>query len=227
MNVAPRGLGAHQVAQEDEAPLEQTEHEKLPFGIGLGDRVTQLGDALCAPIVKFVPEGKFTSEYKIVIGGKKIYGKMDVFGHTELTRISTVPIYLTSDIADPNSGEVIVPALTKLSEEVIETLRGLKIKEVEVVTEVKDELIFNTLREDDSTSHEEAMLRIYQRMRPGNPPHKEKAAELFAELFYDDKRYNFGRIVAAGISDMLPNAHRVIDAEGRETRADATGISPR
>ena len=36
---------------------------------------------------------------EIVIGGKKIYGKMDVFGHTELTRISTVPIYLTSDIA--------------------------------------------------------------------------------------------------------------------------------
>ena len=36
---------------------------------------------------------------EIVMGGKKIYGKMDVFGHTELTRISTVPIYLTSDIA--------------------------------------------------------------------------------------------------------------------------------
>jgi len=102
--------------------------------------------------------------------------------------------YMTSDVADPNSGEVIVPALTKLSEEVIETLRGLKIKEIEVVTEVKDELILNTLREDDSTSHEEAMLRIYQRMRPGNPPQKEKAAELFAELFFDDKRYNFGRI---------------------------------
>jgi hypothetical protein len=40
-----------------------------------------------------------TKTLEIVIGGKKIYGKMDVFGHTELTRISTVPIYLTSDIA--------------------------------------------------------------------------------------------------------------------------------
>ncbi|HEY3324473.1 MAG TPA: DNA-directed RNA polymerase subunit beta [Planctomycetota bacterium] len=102
--------------------------------------------------------------------------------------------YLTQDIADPNSGEVIVPALTKLTEEIIDTVRGLKVKEVEVVTEAKDELIINSIREDDVDSHEEAMLRIYQRMRPGNPPQKEKAIELFNELFFDDKRYNFGRI---------------------------------
>jgi len=101
---------------------------------------------------------------------------------------------LCHDIADPNSGEVVVPQLTKLTEEVIETIRGLKVKEVDVVTEVKDELILNSLREDDTNSHEEAMLRIYQRMRPGNPPQKEKAIELFNELFFDDKRYNFGRI---------------------------------
>ena len=102
--------------------------------------------------------------------------------------------YLCQDIADPGTGEVAVHALTKLNEEIIEKLRGLKIKEVEVVTEAKDELILNSLREDDVDSHDEAMLRIYQRMRPGNPPQKEKAVELFNELFFDDKRYNFGRI---------------------------------
>lgn len=37
---------------------------------------------------------------EIVMGGKKFYGRMDVFGHTELTRISTVPVYITKDIAD-------------------------------------------------------------------------------------------------------------------------------
>src|SRR5579862_1357451 len=101
---------------------------------------------------------------------------------------------LTHDIADPSSGEVVVPALTKLTEEIIDTIRGLKVKEVDVITEVKDELILNSIREDDVETNEEAMLRIYQRMRPGNPPQKEKALELFHELFFDDKRYNFGRI---------------------------------
>ncbi len=89
---------------------------------------------------------------------------------------------------------MVVPALTKLTDDILETIRGLKVKEVEVVTEVKDELILNSIREDDVESHEDAMLRIYQRMRPGNPPQKEKAIELFNELFFDDKRYNFGRI---------------------------------
>src|SRR5258705_4192183 len=70
----------------------------------------------------------------------------------------------------------------------------MKVNEVDVITEVKDELILNSIREDDVDSHEDAMLRIYQRMRPGNPPQKEKAIELFNELFFDDKRYNFGRI---------------------------------
>ncbi|MFH0937739.1 MAG: DNA-directed RNA polymerase subunit beta [Planctomycetota bacterium] len=102
--------------------------------------------------------------------------------------------YLCHDIVDPKSGEVVVAALTKLTEEIIDTIRGLKVKEVEVVTKVQDELILNTLREDDVENRTEAMLRIYQRMRPGNPPQKEKAIELFNEMFFDDKRYTFGRI---------------------------------
>lgn len=103
---------------------------------------------------------------------------------------------LIHDVADPATGEVAVQAVTKLTEDNIEKLRDLKIKEVEVISETKglDELIVNSVREDDVDSHEDAMLRIYQRMRPGNPPQKEKAVELFSELFFDDKRYNFGRI---------------------------------
>ena len=89
---------------------------------------------------------------------------------------------------------MVVPALTKLTEEIIDTIRGLKVKEIDVITDIKDELILNSIKEDDVESHEDAMLRIYQRMRPGNPPQKEKAIELFNELFFDDKRYNFGRI---------------------------------
>jgi DNA-directed RNA polymerase subunit beta len=54
--------------------------------------------------------------------------------------------YLCHDIADPNSGEVVVPALTKLTEDIIDTIRGLKVKEVDVVTEVKDELIMNSIK---------------------------------------------------------------------------------
>ncbi len=55
-------------------------------------------------------------------------------------------------------------------------------------------LIFNSLGEDATSSHEEALLRIYQRLRPGNPPQLEKARTLFQEKFYDVNRYRLGRV---------------------------------
>ena len=55
-------------------------------------------------------------------------------------------------------------------------------------------LILNSLAEDATASHEEALLRIYQRLRPGNPPQLEKAKALFHEKFYDTNRYRLGRV---------------------------------
>ncbi len=57
-----------------------------------------------------------------------------------------------------------------------------------------DPLILNTLADDTSTSHEDALMRIYARLRPGNPPQLEKAATLFHEKFYDENRYRLGRV---------------------------------
>ena len=54
--------------------------------------------------------------------------------------------------------------------------------------------MLNTLTEDGTGSHEEALLRIYQRLRPGNPPQLEKAKALFHEKFYDTNRYRLGRV---------------------------------
>ena len=50
------------------------------------------------------------------------------------------------------------------------------------------------MAEDNTNSHEEALLRIYQRLRPGNPPQLEKARLLFHEKFFDANRYRLGRV---------------------------------
>ena len=57
-----------------------------------------------------------------------------------------------------------------------------------------DPLILNTLADDTSTSHEDALMRIYARLRPGNPPQLEKATTLFHEKFFDENRYRLGRV---------------------------------
>ena len=69
-----------------------------------------------------------------------------------------------------------------------------KKNEIEVIEKVVDPLILNTLAEDDCESHQEALLKLYARLRPGNPPNIEKAKTLFQEKFFDGNRYRLGRV---------------------------------
>ena len=92
------------------------------------------------------------------------------------------------------AGEVIVEAGHKITKNVAETICSSDVKKVEVMAPPKVPLIFNALADDGTSSHEEALLRIYQRLRPGNPPQLEKARTLFHEKFSDENRYRLGRV---------------------------------
>ena len=102
--------------------------------------------------------------------------------------------YAVGDILDEASGEPFVHSGDEITEEQAEAIAASGIKEVEVLRDPDDLLILNTLREDTTASHDEALLKIYQRLRPGNPPLLEKARELFHEKFFDDTRYRLGRV---------------------------------
>ncbi|MGH7142987.1 MAG: DNA-directed RNA polymerase subunit beta [Planctomycetota bacterium] len=69
-----------------------------------------------------------------------------------------------------------------------------KSTKVTVLEGVHDELLIHTLQEDPIEGHQNAIMELYRRMRPGNPPHKDKAVELFNEMFKNPQRYNFGNI---------------------------------
>ena len=68
------------------------------------------------------------------------------------------------------------------------------LRNLEVIEKVADPLILNTLAEDDCESQQEALLKLYARLRPGNPPNIEKAKTLFQEKFFDCDRYRLGRV---------------------------------
>ena len=74
----------------------------------------------------------------------------------------------------------------------------LGLKEIEVIDEVRDWLILNTLKEDGTRSHEEALLKIYLRLRPGNPAQIEKAKDLFKDKFENESKYRLGRVGREG-----------------------------
>src|SRR5690606_29951095 len=90
--------------------------------------------------------------------------------------VDKIPV---ADVVNPETGEIIfeggedpIPAVKA------DEIADLPIEEVEVIEEIDDRLILNSLQEDVTKNHEEALLRIYQRLRPGNPPNLDKAREL-------------------------------------------------
>ncbi|MFM1873065.1 MAG: hypothetical protein RL398_2487, partial [Planctomycetota bacterium] len=107
---------------------------------------------------------------------------------------SLVGCYAVGDIVDAASGDPFVRSGEEITEEAARAIAESELREVEVLRSPEDFLILNTLREDSTNSHEEALLKIYQRLRPGNPPQLEKARELFHEKFFDETRYRLGRV---------------------------------
>ncbi len=98
------------------------------------------------------------------------------------------------DIVDEATGEIMVRAGEIIPDERIKTIKNTKLRKVEIITAVKDPIILNTLVEDPTSSYEEALLKIFLRLRPGNPPQVEKAKELFWDKFFNRNKYRLGRV---------------------------------
>ncbi len=98
------------------------------------------------------------------------------------------------DVIDPETGEVYLESGETFTPEKLDIIYASPVKSVAMLTKIKDPLILTSLNEDPTSTHEEALLKIYQRLRPGNPPQLEKARELFKEKFQDPNRYRLGKV---------------------------------
>jgi DNA-directed RNA polymerase subunit beta len=104
---------------------------------------------------------------------------------------------LAHDIIDTDSGELLATANDELTTETVEKLIEAGIKKLETLY-VNDldrgAFISNTLRIDSTTSKLEALVEIYRMMRPGEPPTKEAAENLFQNLFFNSERYDLSAV---------------------------------
>jgi DNA-directed RNA polymerase subunit beta len=104
---------------------------------------------------------------------------------------------LAKDIVDLETGELLAAANTEITEELLEQL--LEIKDLTIETLYTNDLdrgpyIANTLRIDTSTTQLEAQVEIYRMMRPGEPPTKDSAENLFKNLFFSPDRYDLSAV---------------------------------
>src|SRR5918912_59818 len=101
------------------------------------------------------------------------------------------------DVVDDQTGEVLLEVNEQVSEEKIEELRKRGINDLRVL--FIDNLnvlpsLRDTLMTDKISTPEEAIMEIYKRLRPGDPPTPETATNLFVNLFFNAERYDLSKV---------------------------------
>jgi len=112
------------------------------------------------------------------------------------------------DIVDESTGEILLEANDELSAEKVEVIKKAGLDTLDVfVIPMQDEadVMRNTLRKDPTHSQEEALHRIYNLLRPGEPPRADSAREILNKLFFNPKRYDLARVGRYKLNQKLPH----------------------
>src|SRR5437773_560809 len=105
--------------------------------------------------------------------------------------------FAAADVVDPSTGEVILEANEELTPRVISMAQEKNVDRIEIFFPEKDEvgpIIGQTLKKDPIHTHEEALIEIYRRLRPGDPPTLDSSRSLFENMFFNPQKYDFSRV---------------------------------
>ena len=105
--------------------------------------------------------------------------------------------YVAADVIDQNTGEVLLEANQELTADKLSKMIDAGIAEVNVFFPERDDVgtvISATLRRDSVKTPQEALIEIYRKLRPGDPPTLDTATALFHGMFFDPRKYDFSRV---------------------------------
>ena len=105
--------------------------------------------------------------------------------------------FTAADIVDPGTGEVLLEANEELTPRVISLAHEKGVEKIEVFFPEKDDvgpILAQTLKKDPIKTHEEALIEIYRRLRPGDPPTLDSSRSLFENMFFNPQKYDFSRV---------------------------------
>ncbi|HET8917527.1 MAG TPA: DNA-directed RNA polymerase subunit beta [Candidatus Binatia bacterium] len=139
----------------------------------------------------------------IVKEGKKF--TRPVLRQMESARIKQVPIdwqeivgrIVSHDLIDPQTKEVVVECNHEITQEKLDLIRERGIHQIEVLFIDESNVgpyLRNTLLQDRIRSPQDAILEIYRRLRPGDPPTVESATNFFNNLFFNPDRYDLSKV---------------------------------
>jgi len=126
-----------------------------------------------------------------------------VFGCIEEVKLNSknvskaIGCTVIEDIINTETGEIFLEGGTELSQDIIDELKKVKIKSVEVVDSNKNfhaMMLLNSMIKDPSKNTEEALTIVYQLLRSGEPPNLETAQKFIERIFFNPKKYDLGEV---------------------------------
>ena len=105
--------------------------------------------------------------------------------------------YSVADVVNRQTGEVLLESNKPLTAEIWQAFAEGGIAEVDVFFPERDDIgvvLSRTLDKDAIRSSKEALIEIYRKLRPGDPPTLETATNLFRGMFFDPRKYDFSRV---------------------------------
>ena len=127
------------------------------------------------------------------IEGLRQAGVTDV----EVTDEALQGAFTATDLVDPSTGEVLIEANEELQPRIVALAHEKGIAALSVFFPEKDDLgpiLAQTLKKDPIRTHEEALIEIYRRLRPGDPPTLDSSRTLFENMFFNAQKYDFSRV---------------------------------
>ncbi len=126
---------------------------------------------------------------------------LELFYDVEDVRVEMLrPEHYSAElIVDSDTGEELCRPGAMIGD-ALEAIVAADLGTVRAIADPGDPLILNTIAEEkldflaEVTEYDAALLKIYGKLRPGNPPQVDKARALFKEKFFDDNRYKLGRV---------------------------------
>jgi len=139
----------------------------------------------------------------LVHAGKKITSS--VYNHIKQAKVERFEVnpedlegaFAVGDVVDTNTGEVIVETNNELTQNIIRSIIDAGVPELPVFFPERDDIgvvLSQTLRKDTIKTTQEALIEIYRKLRPGDPPTLETATALFEGMFFDSRKYDFSRV---------------------------------
>jgi DNA-directed RNA polymerase subunit beta len=145
-----------------------------------------------------VPGGEFTiqSGKKITKNAIEALKKANVEA-IEISDAELEGAFAAADVVDPSTGEVILEANEPLEPRVVSMAQEKNVDRIEIFFPERDDvgpIIGQTLKKDPIHTHEEALIEIYRRLRPGDPPTLDSSRSLFENMFFNPQKYDFSRV---------------------------------